>query len=196
MTTTTLTPTVYGVGINDVPGSSQTLYCRKWYNMLIRCYDPNYHASHPTYVDCNVDPQWHHLSDFKYWYEDHDRNVDDFHLDKDIIYPHNKTYSPDTCLLVPRELNNFFLKRDGLRGNYLIGASFNKWHKKFESRVSDNVSKRKLHLGFFKTEQEAHKTWLNKKRELFYQYFIVDMDIDYLKPHMIRVYNNFEEYFV
>lgn len=196
MTTTTLKPTVYGVGINDVPGSWNKPYYKHWSKMMNRCYSSKWHAAKPTYIGCTVDPRWHHLSDFKRWYEQQD-NVKGKQLDKDIISPGNKVYGPDTCLFVSQALNSFFLKRDNARGPYLIGVSFNKWHQKFESRVSDNVSKRKLYLGFFNTELEAHQAWMKKKKELFNQYFIIEMDDnDPLKPYMLSVYNHFEEYFV
>ena len=195
MTTTTLKPTVCGVGINDVRGSWREAYYKHWSKMMNRCYSSNWHVRKPTYKECTVDPRWHHLSDFKRWYEQQG-DVTGKQLDKDIISPGNKVYGPDTCLFVSPALNSFFLKRDNDRGLYLIGVSFNKWHQKFESRVSDNVSKRKLHLGFFNTELEAHQAWMNKKKELFNQYFIIEMDDNNpLKPYMISVYNNMEKYF-
>lgn len=196
MTTTTLKPTVFGVGINDVPGSWGKPYYNVWSRMLRRCYDPKWHAIRPTYRECTVDPRWHYLSNFKRWYEQQG-DVTGKQLDKDIISPGNKVYGPDTCLFVSQELNSFFLKRDNARGNYLIGVSFNKDKQKFESRVNVRHKHKKIHLGYFITELEAHQVWMNKKKELFNQYFIIEMDDnDPLKPYMISAYNQFEEYFV
>jgi hypothetical protein len=36
------------------------------------------------------------------------QNWEGRHLDKDILVPGNKVYSPDRCLFVPREVNNLF----------------------------------------------------------------------------------------
>lgn len=43
-------------------------------------------------------------------------------LDKDILVKRNKVYSPDTCCLVPQNVNCLFLKREAQRGKYPIGV--------------------------------------------------------------------------
>lgn len=40
----------------------------------------------------------------------------DYHIDKDILYPGNKIYCPDTCLLVPQRINMLFLNKPNKRG--------------------------------------------------------------------------------
>lgn len=50
------------------------------------------------------------------------------------------------------------------RGKYLLGVSKRKDIKKFMSKIyADGKS---LHLGYFKTELEAHQAYLNKLKEL------------------------------
>lgn len=192
MTTTTLKPTVCGVGINDVPGSWGKPYYKVWENMLRRCYDPKCHAIKPHYTNCTVDPRWHHLSDFKRWYEQQG-DVTRKHLDKDIISPGNKIYGPDTCFFVTGELNNFFTKSDSSRGKCLIGVSFHKKERKFHSKVTDR--NKTLLLGRFDTELEAHQVFMQKKKKLLLERYILPETNERLKNALMNVYNNMEEYF-
>ena len=37
-------------------------------------------------------------------------------MDKDILYPENKIYSPQTCLLVPQRINMLFMTRPNKSG--------------------------------------------------------------------------------
>jgi len=191
--TTTLKPTVYGVGINDVPGSRFTPYCKMWYSMFRRSYDPKWHARKPTYKECTVDPRWHHLSDFKRWYEQQG-DVTGKQLDKDIISPDNKVYGPDTCLFVTGQLNNFFLKRQNGRGECLVGVSYhdNRTHH-FRSRVNDGG--KNINLGYFSTELEAYQAFIQVKKKLLLERFILPETDQRLKQALYNVYNNMEEYF-
>lgn len=79
----------------------------KWANMLHRCYSENTHARQPTYKDCSVDPHWHNFQNFAKWFEENYNNeyMQDWQLDKDILFEGNKVYSPETCCFVPREIN-------------------------------------------------------------------------------------------
>ena len=38
------------------------------------------------------------------------------HIYKDILYPGNKIYSPDTCILVPQRINLLFMNKPNKRG--------------------------------------------------------------------------------
>ena len=72
-------------------------------NMKTRCYNANYYQIWKNYEGCSICDEW--LEDKKSFYEwvDHNYYVikgePSVELDKDIIVPGNKVYSPDTCIL-------------------------------------------------------------------------------------------------
>ena len=203
--TTTLKRKVYGVGINDVPGAGKLAkqlpytrihYYTVWRNVLERCYSPIKQAKHPTYIGCTVDPRWHYLSNFKQWY-DEQGDVIGKQLDKDIISPGNKVYGPDTCFFLPSQLNAFFIKRDKLRGKYTIGVYHDPraaLNKRFLCSMSIGSGKTK-HLGYYSTPEEAYQVFIQAKKKVLLEKFILPETDQRLKQALYNVYNNMEEYF-
>lgn len=194
--TTALKPTIRGVGINDVRGSHNQSYYKVWEDMFRRSYCPVYQQKNITYIGCTVHPHWHYLSNFKQWYEEQG-DVTGKQLDKDIISPNNKVYGPDTCLFVSPQLNTFFVRSDKLRGKYPIGVykdTSEKRHKPFMVRVRDTTSKKKF-IGYYATPEEAYQAFIQAKKELLLEKFILPETDQRLKQALYNVYNNMEEYF-
>lgn len=104
-----LYPSILGVGFFGVGGytsKTSTAAYQKWRNMLARCYDPDYQKENPSYAGCSVDHRWHSFQEFAKWFESQPQfQSRGIHLDKDIKYPGNKIYGPDTCLLVSAREN-------------------------------------------------------------------------------------------
>lgn len=159
---------VYGYGINDVDylievkigdKRKECPYYRKWKKMLERVYSIPYHSRKPTYKDCTVCDEWHYLSQFKAWMEVQDWKGND--LDKDVLFPNNKHYSPETCVFIPRKINTFLLDGEKLRGKYLIGVTWNTRSNRFQSQIRYN--NKNIYLGLFDTEIEAHNAWKDHK---------------------------------
>lgn len=60
---------------------------------------------------------WHNYQNFAQWFNENRYDVEGrLHIDKDILYPGNKIYCPDTCLLVPQRINMLFLNKSNKRG--------------------------------------------------------------------------------
>lgn len=116
--------TVHGIGVNDLryPMVSKCIFYKTWKKMLGRCYDPKYQDKRPSYVGCYVCKEWHLFSNFKNWMETQDWKGKD--LDKDIISPGNKQYSPEYCAFVPKEVNSFFTFRKNRSTNLPCGVSW------------------------------------------------------------------------
>lgn len=92
---------------------------KTWNNMLIRCYDQKEKLKHEAYYDiCMVCEKWHNYQNFAEWYTNNYYQVgtERMHLDKDILYPGNKLYSPETCLIVLQRINMLFLNKSNKRG--------------------------------------------------------------------------------
>ena len=79
-----------------------------------------------------------------------------YDLDKDIIKENNREFSPDHCLLVPKEINILFKKDYNKTSNLPKGV--NAVRDKFRASAYGK------HIGYFDTADEAHEAF-NKKRK-------------------------------
>lgn len=100
-------PTYYGVGYLGVgphkPTSNKirSKAYGSWTNMLKRCYSDVSLLVDKSYIGCTVCREWHDYQNFAEWFEKESKGmVGDFCVDKDIKIKGNKTYSPDTCMIV------------------------------------------------------------------------------------------------
>ena len=123
-------PTVCGVGYLgeystlDKDGNTTKEYTA-WRCMLERCYG---NKELEAYKYCIVSEEFHNASYFKDWYNKQvGAHREDFHLDKDILSGDCKVYAEDTCVLVPQEVNSFFVKHNNkkVKSNLPTGVVYN-----------------------------------------------------------------------
>ena len=155
-------PLVFSVGINDVkePTYKNPFY-GTWHSMLRRCYDPKFHERSPGYKEVSICDEWVLFSKFKEWMLDQDWQ--EKHLDKDILVPNNKIYSPDTCIFVPKHLNNFLTDRKNHSGPCPVGVYFNTKYQKYLAYCRNPITNKKEYLGGFDCPEKAHLAWKAKK---------------------------------
>lgn len=131
-----------------------------WYNILSRCYnkkDKNYkNYGIRGIIVCK---KWLNFQNFCQWYlnekEKYYKNFEEkLDLDKDILANikclETKIYSPETCLLIPIELNGF-LGGDNLK------SGITKNIKNFQSKYNG------IYLGSFNTFEEAKQVYAKEK---------------------------------
>ncbi len=161
---------IYGVGVNDADYMVQPIvngkqvrcpYYRAWTGMLRRVYSNKFHAIQPTYEDTTVCSEWHSFMTFRAWMMKQD--WENKQLDKDILHPNNKHYSPENCCFVSSALNKLLTDAAAGRGQYKIGVSFYKQRKKFCPCIS--IYGKTAHLGCYLTEEEAHAVYKEAKRK-------------------------------
>ena len=171
---------VCGVGVNDLgyrtqvwewvtkDGGKRTRklvfkcpYYAAWTNMLERCYSEKYQEIQPTYIGTSVCSEWLYASAFKKWMEQQD--WDGKSLDKYIIVPRSKLYSPDTCAFVLQATNNFVIAS---RGKYPIGVNLDTSTSRYKARCGNPFTGEQEYLGYFSTQEEAHEAWRKRKHEL------------------------------
>ena len=87
-------------------------------------------------------------------------------LDKDIIAPGSKLYSPNTCAFVLPATNSFVIARDACRGDYPIGVNLFKRTGKYHASCKNLFTGKNEHLGYYSTPEEAHESWRKRKHEL------------------------------
>lgn len=94
------TPTILGV---------KTLAYVKWQSMFNRVYGIRRKAN-ACYDDCSVDTRWNNFQTFAEWFTTKSQSFNTSYtgeicLDKDLLCIGSKEYSPDTCCLLPVEIN-------------------------------------------------------------------------------------------
>ena len=174
---------VFGVGVNDLGYRTQVYeyvtenggkrirkhvfictYYTVWRDMLVRCYSKKFLESHQTYIGTSVCSEWLYATAFKKWMEQQD-----WHgkcLDKDIIVPGSKLYSPETSAFVLTATNLFVTASDASRGDYPIGVNLCKRTGKYQVSCKNLFTGKHEHLGYFSTTEEAHEAWRERKHEL------------------------------
>lgn len=176
---------VHGVGINDADykvGSPVVVndvqykrcpYYMRWCNMLKRCYSEASLISDPTYRDCEVCVDWLVFSNFRAWMEQQDWQGK--HLDKDLLKPSSKVYSPETCVFVDQIVNNFLCDAGSIRGDYPIGVHRCKRKGQYVAKCCNPFTKKYDWLGRHDTPEQAHLAWKARKHELACQ--LADSDL-------------------
>lgn len=142
-------------------------YSRLWNKVLLRAYCEKNSTEHATYEDVEVCDEWLNFQNFAAWCDTQEffNTKDDkgrsYHLDKDIITKGNKIYSPDTCCFVPQYVNKLLSKRDKMRGEYLVGVTYEKKCSRYIAGMS--VFGKHKHIGSFDTEFEAFQAYKKAK---------------------------------
>lgn len=166
-----------GVGINDAAypitiredfgGKLKIVWAcqmyQVWTSMIKRCYSEKFQARRPSYAGCSVTTEWHKFSSFRAWMLEQPWVGNQ--LDKDLLKPGNKVYSPDTCVFVPAKLNIFIIDRSADRGEWPLGVCWHNKSGKLQSQCSNPFTGKNDSLGLFTDPGEAHEAWRAKKHE-------------------------------
>ena len=174
---------VYGVGVNDLDYRTHVYeyvtkdggrrvrkpvfickYYTAWTRMLQRCYSKKCLESYPTYIGTSVCTEWLSATAFRKWMAEQDWQGKC--LDKDIIVPRSKIYSPETCAFVLDATNKFVIARDACRGDYPIGVSLCKRTGKYQAYCGNPFTGKQENLGYYSTPEEAHEAWRKRKNDL------------------------------
>ena len=141
-----LKKTVHGVGYlgfgkfrcwDSLTGKTTEEY-RAWAHMLRRVYDTKMHIIQPYYKGMEVCEEWHNFQNFAEWYTSHRNYGLGFELDKDILSGGDKIYSPETCMLLPKEINASLIVKPTTKGKKLptgVTRTKNKVVNRYRVRV-------------------------------------------------------------
>lgn len=136
-----------------------------WYHMLTRAYDEKYHSKQPTYTDVEVCDEWLNFQNFAEWLYNVSNYQDNWAMDKDLLSQDSKVYSPNTCVFIPKELNNFMTNIRSTNTSGKVGVHWNKQKCMYTSSIC-LVETTKLHyLGKFETVEEASEAYQTARAE-------------------------------
>lgn len=170
-------PSVLGVGMigEKYPSrinNKKTKEYQTWQGMMIRCFDIKYKESSPTYRDVTCCKEWLLYENFYEWVHsqvnfDKWLNNNKWNLDKDILVKGNKFYSPETCCLVPSNVNNLFVKKNKNKGTLPIGVTKRK--NRFFAQCSNFSGQGHETLGYYTCLDDAFLAYKNRKEEIIKQ---------------------------
>ena len=153
-----------GYGYDPKCAESRKLF-KIWSGLVQRCFDPLWKTRHKCYELTTCSEDFLCAANFITWsksqlgYNSIDESDKPFALDKDILLKGNTIYSPDTCVFVPREINNLILSNRKVRGNLPIGVT--SAEARFRARVS--INNKEVALGVFETSNEAFQAYKEAK---------------------------------
>lgn len=131
-----------------------------WKHMIERCYIEKHSDKHKSYFGiCSICDEWLNFQVFSEWYEENKYEVNErLHLDKDILIPGNKLYSPSTCLLVPQRINMLFSNKPNKRG---LPNGITKYENGYLAKYNGKE------IGIYPTVEEAYASYaVTKKKEI------------------------------
>lgn len=170
-------PSVYGIGItgNKYPRSINCKITREydtWIHILQRSFDDKCKKRQPSYdiVDCcdewlnyeNFYEWLHSQPNFDKWY-----NGKRWAVDKDILIKKSKIYSPNTCCLIPQNVNCLFLKREAERGKYPIGVRYT--NDGFIAVCRNPFLDKSVEIGCYSTPTRAFQAYKKYKEDIIKQ---------------------------
>lgn len=128
-----------------------------WSAMMVRCYDPSYHNKFPTYIGCSVSTYFLNYQNCAKWLNEQPNfGRKGFVLDKDLLVRGNKVYSPDTCCIIPQEINSFLAVKPKSNSELPVGITVSRYGKYLAKHSGDC-------LGSFKTLEDAFKAYKTAK---------------------------------
>lgn len=190
-----LFPQVLGVGFLGIgkykgklgpsSGFNSTPEYNAWINMLQRCYYDKYETrvqGCAVYDSVSVCNDWHNFQVFAEWYTEKRKPLDDTgqnrpSLDKDILSASKKAnlYSPETCCVIPYEINAMLIGRSKSKENGLpkgvtkakqgyrvsaTGINSETIYSKFETIEECNEWRNSIDQERFKAMAEKYKSVL------------------------------------
>lgn len=174
--------TVYGIGflgqgkykssINAKPTKSYI----QWMNMLGRCYNEKERKKFPTYKDVNVCEEWHNFQNFAKWFEVNFK--EGCELDKDILCPECKEYSPQNCVFIPHEINTILLRVKTTKGYTKNGT------------LRYRVVVRGVQIGYYDTEEEASEIFKKCKKDNILK--LIKQYKDILDMRVYKILKNYQ----
>ena len=161
----------------------QTKEYSVWFQMIRRCF--NKRERETTYKNVTCCDEWLNFENFYEWLHNQPNfdkwlNGDRWALDKDILIKGNKVYSPETCCLVPHNVNGLFTKHDAARGDCPIGVT--KHRDRFAARCMNPFLEKQITIGYGSTKLSAFNIYKNFKENIIKQV----AEIEYLNSNITK----------
>jgi len=160
----------------------------QWSSILERSYSEKYQIKKPSYIGCSVDKEWHNFQVFAEWHVQkyNSETMQDWHIDKDILVKGNKIYSPETCCLVPNEINIIFTKKRASKSKLKTGVF--KHGNKFGAQIHKEGEHQYLKL--YDSEDKAFLVYKTHKEKYIKE--VADEWKPLIEPEVYQAMYNWE----
>ena len=153
--------------------------------MLERCYSSKYKNTRPTYKNVTCCNEWLLYENFYEWLHNQENfdkwlNGDRWAIDKDILVKGNKVYSPNTCCLVPQNVNVLFVKSNAVRGNLPIGVI--RLKNGFRAQCKNPFTNKVQSIGIYQTFEQSFNAYKIYKENIIQQV----AENEYLKGNITK----------
>lgn len=129
---------------------------RRWHSMLGRC------AGYDRYAD--IEKSWYNFQNFAKWFDLYKWKQPSWQLDKDILSPiGGKIYSSNTCCVVPKEINMFYVGEEGRQTDPTFGCKTVTKTGKYSAHI--RMFNKNIFLGNFENQSDARVAYENKRKE-------------------------------
>lgn len=166
-----------------------------WRGIIRRCYDKNC-KSYLRYEDVDVCKEWHNFQNFAEWFYSQKHCEDGFAVDKDLKVIGSRLYSPETCSLVPCEVNSLFTgSNENLKERNLPkGVHFCKDKTLYIAQIHKGEltkagNKKQTYLGQFNSKVEALSAYKVAKED-----HVKEVANRFKNVLDLQVYNNLMEF--
>lgn len=165
-------PTIYGVGCIGTKYHARTSNkifkeYATWKNMLYRCYCKAYGERYKTHNEATVCKEWLCYENFYEWVHEQS-NVENFLkgnnwiLNRKIIDKNNEIYSPDTCCLVPQNVDRLFIKPD-LNMEYATESMLRMYKEVMENKIKKVAKEEFANVNI---SEQCYKAMMDYKVEI------------------------------
>lgn len=128
-----------------------------WVSVISRCYNKRlYDFKYYGKRNISVIKDWFYFDNFREWYLKQEI-YEDGELDKDLKFlaqgKESKIYSPETCLIIPARLNQFFISFNNINSN------IKKTKNGFQAYVhfNEHIIRSKTDLSFEEATKEKYR---------------------------------------
>ena len=132
-----------------------------WRFLMMRLFCEKRLLINPTYRGCTICKSWCNFQVFSDWFYSHESYGLGYELDKDLLISGNRHYSPETCVMIPQEINKAL--KTAQVNSVVAGVRKRKNTKGYQVRVTEHGKRR--HVGEFYTEEEASAAYVKAKEE-------------------------------
>ena len=159
--------TVFGIGYlgwgryKTKEGGRDTLEYKTWHGMFRRCYERDEAGNNleVNYQGCEVDQRWHNFQEFARWFCHRKQYGIGWQLDKDITVSGNRTYSPETCTMLPAQLNNLIVGERLNPRDLPVGVYKDRQGYGYKAGTGN------IYAGCYRTVEEACEAYKARKEE-------------------------------
>lgn len=175
--------TFYGVGcmgvgpISTNPKSPMYKAYKAWDSMMARCHSNTHKTRHPSTTNSNCCTEWLNCQTFGSWYTSQKGwEQAGWQVDKDLMGDGQRTYSPETCVIIPPIINTalrFLNQGTRNKSGNPHGVAYLEKSGYYITDCKEYGKQGKPKTMYFRNERDAF-FWFKEKKEAYLKAMAID----------------------